>query len=173
VFNEILELQDMDKTTSTVIEKMIKYFGTDVRRINHALKVYGFASCIARGEKLTENEIFIVDIAAILHDIGIIEAERKYNSGGGKYQEIEGPAIARNILSDEDIDIKTLDRICFIIGNHHSYQKIDCLDFQIIVEADFLVNIYEDEMTKQSIDGVRNKYFKTQTGISMVERIYL
>ena len=163
----------MNNTTGNIIEKMIKYFGTDVRRINHALKVYGFASCIARKEKLTDNEIFVVDIVAILHDIGIPEAEKKYNSSGGKYQEIEGPAIARNILSDEDIDIKTLDRICFIIGNHHSYQKIDCLDFQIIVEADFLVNIYEDEMTKQSIDGVRNKYFKTQTGISMVERIYL
>ena len=158
--------------TDRIIEKMIRYFGTDIRRINHALKVYGFASCIARREKLSDNEILIVDIAAILHDIGIIEAEKKYNSTSGKYQEIEGPAIARDILSDEEIDVETLDRICFIIGNHHSYQKIEGLDFQIIVEADFLVNIYEDEMTKHSIESVRNKYFRTQTSISMIESIY-
>lgn len=66
----------MNNITTTIIEKMIQYFGTDVRRINHALKVYGFARCIARKEKLTENELFIVDIVAILHDIGIIEAEK-------------------------------------------------------------------------------------------------
>ncbi|NLM67345.1 MAG: HD domain-containing protein [Enterococcus sp.] len=163
----------MNNTVGNIIEKMIRYFGTDVRRINHALKVFGFASCIARKEKLTDNEILIVDIVAILHDIGILEAEKKYNSSGGKYQEIEGPAIAREILSDEDLNLKTLDRICFIIGSHHSYQKIDGLDFQIVVEADFLVNIYEDEMTKHTIDSVRNKYFRTQTGRSMIESIYL
>lgn len=162
----------MNNITTTIIEKMIQYFGTDVRRINHALKVYGFARCIARKEKLTENELFIVDIVAILHDIGIIEAEKKYNSSNGKYQETEGPAIAKNMLSDQHIDPTTIDRICFIIGNHHSYQKIDNMDFQVIVEADFLVNIYEDEMEKHSIENIRNKYFKTQTGIAIIQSMY-
>ena len=162
----------MNNITTTIIEKMIQYFGTDVRRINHALKVYGFARCIAQKEKLTENELFIVDIVAILHDIGIIEAEKKYNSSNGKYQEIEGPAIAKNMLSDQHIDTTTIDRICFIIGNHHSYQKIDNMDFQVIVEADFLVNIYEDEMKKHSIENIRNKYFKTQTGIAIIQSMY-
>jgi HD superfamily phosphodiesterase len=158
--------------TDRIIEKMIRYFGTDIRRINHALKVYGFASCIARRENLSDNETRIVDIVAVLHDIGIHEAEKKYNSTSGKYQEKEGPEIARNILSDEEIDIETINRICFIIGNHHSYQKIDGLDFQIIVEADFLVNFFEDEMPKHSIESVRT-YFNTKTGISMIDSIYL
>ncbi len=155
------------------IQKMIEYFGRDARRINHALKVYGFASCIARRENLSDNEIFIVDIAAILHDIGIKEAEQKYNSSSGHYQEIEGPTIAQELLSEINLKKETLDRICFLIGNHHSYQKIDGLDFQILVEADFLVNIYEDEMSRLSIDSIRKKYFKTPTGISIIERMYL
>lgn len=163
----------MNKTTGSIIDKMIRYFGNDARRINHALKVYGFAACIASKESLSENESFIVEAAAILHDIGIHEAERKYNSSGGKYQEIEGPAIAQSLLSDEDIDTKTLERICYIIGNHHSYQKIDGPDFQILVEADFLVNIFEDEMPKHSVESARNKYFKTKTGIALVEGVYL
>jgi len=158
--------------TDRIIDKMIRYFGTDVRRINHALKVYGFASCIARREKLSDNEILIVDITAILHDIGIKEAEKKYHSNSGHYQEIEGPSIARDLLSEINLDIEILDRICFIIGHHHSYQKIDGLDFQILVEADFLVNIHEDELSRHSIESIQKKYFKTQSGISMIESIY-
>lgn len=151
---------------------MIEYFGTDIRRINHALKVYGFASCIAGCEGLTDNELLIVDIAAILHDIGIKEAERKYNSSNGHYQEIEGPAVALHLLTDLDIDKNILDRISFLIGNHHSYHKINGTDFQILVEADFLVNIFEDEIPNHSMESIRKNYFKTTTGISILESMY-
>ncbi len=159
--------------TDYIIEKMIGYFGTDVRRINHALKVYGFASTIARREKLSDLEIVTTDLSAILHDIGIKEAERKYQSSSGHYQELEGPAIARNLLSETNLNPEIVDRICFIIGNHHSYQKIDGRDFQILVEADFLVNIYEDEISMDSIGHIRENYFKTATGISMLETIFM
>ena len=36
---------------------------------------------------------------------------------------------------------KNIDRICFIIGNHHTPSKIDGLDFQIQWEADLLENL--------------------------------
>jgi HD superfamily phosphodiesterase len=152
---------------------MIQYFGSDAKRINHALKVYGFANCIAQKENLTDDQILIVGITAVLHDIGIVEAEKKYNSSMGHYQEMEGPAVARELLSDAVLNAELLDRICYIIGNHHSYQKIDGVDFQILVEADFLVNIFEDTMPKHSIESIRQKYFKTMTGISIIESMYL
>ena len=152
---------------------MIQYFESDIKRINHALKVYGFASTIAREEKMPDNEIIIVDIAAILHDIGIKESERKYNSSAGHYQEIEGPPVARNLLSTVELPPEILDRVYYIIGNHHSFNKIDGLDFQIIFEADFLVNIFEFKMSKKSINNIRQKYFKTKTGISMLESMYI
>ncbi len=156
-----------------VMQEMIQYFGQDVRRINHALKVYGFAGCIAGGKNLNAQEALVVDLAAILHDIGIREAERKHHSNSGHYQEIEGPAIARSILSGKDLDNETIERVCFIIGHHHSYQKIDGPDFQILVEADLLVNIHEDSMEKHSAERIRKQYFKTHTGISMIESMYL
>ncbi len=152
---------------------MIHYFETDVSRINHARKVYGFATCIAQRENLPPEELLIVDIAAILHDIGVKEAELKYRSTIGKYQEIEGPSVARELLSELKLDTEIIDRICFIIGNHHSYQQINGEDFQIIVEADFLVNIFEEKMSKATIEKIRQKYFKTPTGISMVESMFL
>lgn len=158
---------------ASIISKMVLYYGADVRRVNHALKVYGFASCIARSEQLNPNQILVVDIAAILHDIGIPEAEKKYGSSAGKYQELEGPSVVKTLLKDEDIDTELVDRICYIVGNHHSYHKIDGLDFQVVVEADFLVNIYEDEFTQQMVETARHKHFKTAAGIAMVEHMYL
>ena len=59
-----------------------------------------------------------------------------------------------------------------MIGNHHSYSKIDGLDFQILVEADFLVNIYEDELNKKMLASIREKYFKTTTGKMLLGTIY-
>ncbi|MRT92274.1 HD domain-containing protein [Ancylomarina sp. 16SWW S1-10-2] len=158
--------------TGRIIQKMIEHFGKDVRRINHALKVYGFASCIARRENLSDNEILIIDIAAILHDIGIKNAKEKYNNTSGPYQEKEGPAVATDLLSEINLKKENLDRICYLIGNHHSYQKIDGIDFQILIEADFLVNIDEDKMPDHSIESIQKKYFKTQTGISLINSMY-
>ncbi|MDP4181244.1 MAG: HD domain-containing protein [Bacillota bacterium] len=155
-----------------VLTKMILYFKDDARRINHALKVYGFAKAISSGENITNDQKDTLEIAAILHDIGIKEAEKKYNSTAGKYQEIEGPAIAERILEECGIQKTVIERVCYIIGNHHSYNKIDNIDFQVLVEADFLVNIYEDEMDADSIKTIKDKYFKTPTGIKLISSIY-
>lgn len=153
--------------------KMIEYFGTDVRRINHALKVHSFASLIAKNENLNAEIQEITEVAAILHDIGIPVSELKYGSCIGKYQEIEGPPIARELLQQLGASPELIERVCFLVGNHHTYTKIDGIDFQILVEADFLVNIFEDEMSASAIESAREKYFKTQTGIQLLKKIYL
>lgn len=156
-----------------VMGAMIACFGHDVRRINHALKVHAFAELIACREVDDTWTCEIVGITALLHDIGIHEAERKYNSTAGKFQEIEGPPIARKILSDLGVLEKSIDRVCFIIGNHHTYTKIDGIDFQILVEADFLVNSYEDEMKRDVVGSVGEKIFRTETGKSLLRSMYL
>jgi hypothetical protein len=152
---------------------MIGYFGGDARRINHALKVYGFACAIAGGEGLTGKERTALLLAAVLHDIGIPEAERKYGSSSGAHQEAEGPPVARQLLERAGVDKETVDRVCHIVGNHHSYHTIDGIDFQILVEADFLVNIFEDDMGRGAVESVRDKYFRTRTGRALLESIYL
>lgn len=156
-----------------VVKEMILYFCNDVKRINHALKVYGFVKSIMSKETLSEEEQLIIELSAILHDIGIIEAEKKHNSSAGKYQELEGPSIARSILEKLNVDKNITQRVCYLVGNHHSYSKIDNKDFQILVEADFIVNIYEDNMTIDMINTIKNKYFKTEVGRSILNSMYL
>ncbi len=156
----------------SVMDKMIGYFGTDARRINHALKVYGFASLIAGNEKLAPEICAGIGYAALLHDIGISEAERKYNSSAGTHQEREGPPVARAIMEPLGLDAKTIERTCFIIGHHHSYSFIDGIDFQILVEADFLVNIFEDEFESAAIEAAGKNIFRTESGLALLKSMY-
>lgn len=156
-----------------VTEKMVAYFGCDVRRISHALKVLGFARVLAEETGVSEKENLIIELAAVLHDIGIHEAERKHNSSAGKYQELEGPPIAESILSECGVPKDVSARVSYLVGHHHSYGMIDGIDFQILVEADFLVNIAEDAMEHPAIQSIRDKYFKTQAGIKILDSMYL
>lgn len=156
---------------SKIIFKMIKYFRDDVKRISHALKVFGYVKAITADENLSDEQTLIVELASVLHDIGIKEAEIKYASSSGKYQEMEGPIIARHMMN-EIVKPDLIDRVCYIIGNHHSYDKIDGQDFQVLIEADFLVNINEGNLPDDTIKSIKTKYFKTKTGLTILENIY-
>lgn len=157
------------------IKDMKNYFGDDTRRIDHALKVLGFAERIMEGEKIEGNLKRIITITAILHDIGIKMAEMKYNSTAGKYQEIEGPPIAAEIMLGNKEDRDIIERVCYIIGGHHTASKNNGLDFQIIWEADLLVNIEEDGLykNKENVKNIIDKNFETKTGRDIAVNTYL
>jgi len=162
----------MKENISNIIKAVIDYNKGDARRINHLLKVYSFAKTIGELEKLDSEIQEILEITAVLHDIGIHESERKYNSSSGYYQQIEGPEIAREILEKNYYAKKVIDRVCYLIAHHHTYSNIIGLDYQILVEADFLVNIFEDNMKNNVIEKIRGKIFKTDTGIHLLNSIY-
>jgi len=158
---------------SALINEMIKYYAGDVKRINHFIKVYSFAKTIGEMEQLDDENQEILEIAAIVHDIGIKVSEQKYNSSSGKYQQIEGPALAKDLLEKIGFIDSIISRVCYLVGHHHTYNVIDDMDFQILVEADFLININEDEMSQEVICKIRDKYFKTNTGINYLKMLYL
>jgi len=157
------------------ISKMKQLFGEDDKRVDHALKVLRFSEEILQGENVTGKIAETVMLTAILHDIGIHEAERKYNSNFGMYQEIEGPPIAKRMLREMGIRKRTIERVCYIIGGHHTPSKVDDVDFQILWEADLLVNIEESGlMTDKNMDlrTIISKNFKTATGKRIAETLY-
>lgn len=156
-----------------IVRAMIKYFQGDPRRVNHFMKVYGFAQLIAEGEKVDQATKDLIETSAIVHDIGIKVSEIKYKSASGKYQELEGPLEARKLLEGLKVEDAVIERTCWLIGHHHTYNAIEDIDHQILVEADFLVNIYEDQMSKESIKSVKDKIFRTQTGKDLLEDLFL
>lgn len=158
---------------NSVLNAMISYYAGDTKRINHFLKVYGFAKLIGAMEKLDDDKQEILEMAALTHDIGIKNSEAKYHSSSGNYQQIEGPPEARKMLESLAIDKDVMERVCWLIAHHHTYSHIDSIDYQILVEADFLVNIFEDEMPVSSIKNIREKIFKTESGLSLLNDLYL
>lgn len=155
-----------------VTEAMIQYYAGDAKRINHFLKVFGFAKAIGEIEGLEDDEQEILEIASLTHDIGIKNSELKYNSSAGNYQQIEGPPEAEKLLSELNVDSAIIQRVCWLIAHHHTYTDIQGNDYQILVEADFLVNAFEDEMTESTIKNISEKIFKTNTGKLFLENLY-
>ena len=64
-------------------------------------------------------------------------------------------------------------RVKYLIAHHHTYDNIDGIDYQILVEADFLVNFLEDNVPKENIRKVYETIFKTETGKQMCEEMFL
>lgn len=158
---------------NNVLSKMISYYAGDAKRINHFLKVYGFSKVIGAMEGLDDATQEILEIAALTHDIGIKNSEIKYHSSSGNYQQIEGPPEAKKMLEELLVNECTIERVCWLIAHHHTYKNIDSIDYQILVEADFLVNIYEDEMSMGTIKNISEEIFKTKSGLSILNNLYL
>jgi HD superfamily phosphodiesterase len=151
---------------------MIAYYSGDARRINHFLKVYGFAKAIGEAEGLDEGTQEILEIAALTHDIGIRNSEKKYGSTAGHDQETEGPPEAEKLLTALGVGAAVVDRVCWLIAHHHTYTDIHGADYQILIEADFLVNAYEDELSPDAIRSVADRLFRTGTGKMLIDAVY-
>ena len=162
----------MTDKISQITEKMIAYDRGDIRRIEHFMKVYGYAAVIGKLEGLDPDIQEILETAALLHDIGIKISEEKYHSSAGKYQEIEGPAEARKLLDEAGAEKELTDRVCWLIGHNHTYSNIQDMDHQILVEADFLVNMAEEHFSKEAVSRTLETIFRTKSGISLLKSIW-
>ena len=157
---------------SRVKEKMIEYYAGDARRIHHFLKVHSFAKLIGEMEGVTGEELELLEVAALVHDIGIKNSEKKYGYNTGKTQEKEGPPEAEKLLIPLTDDAAFIERVCYLVGHHHTYSNIDGMDYQILVEADFLVNLYEDKEHIKAVRSAYEKIFRTQSGRKLCKEIF-
>lgn len=161
----------MDKINELNI-KMIEYYTGDPKRIQHFTKVYAYAKMIGELEELDENELRILKISALVHDIGIKLSELKYGNCNGKNQEKEGTAEAEKLLKEMGFDTNTIERVCYLVGHHHTYSNIEGKDYQILVEADFIVNMFEDNEKRETCKKVLDKIFKTENGIKIFKTMF-
>ena len=157
---------------------MFDYDKGDPRRIQHFVKVHALARAIGIAEGLDEASLHTLEAAAIVHDCGIHESERIYHDTSGKHQEELGPGVARPLLEKAGYGSEEVERVCWLVAHHHSHQNIRALDLQVLVEADFLVNIYEDapedpEARGRMARSAAEKVFKTKTGLAMLRSQFL
>lgn len=149
------------------------YDAGDPRRVQHLMKVYAFCRVIGQGEGLDAHTQNVLEAAAVLHDIGIHEAERKHASSAGKWQEAEGPAVAAPLLAQAGANEAETARALWLIAHHHTYDASADTDFRILLEADFLVNAYEDALPREACRTAGERVFRTKTGRAFLQSLYL
>ena len=162
----------MNEKKNRLIRAMIAYDKGDPKRISHFLKVYEFARLIGEGEGLSPEEQEILETAAIVHDIVIKNAEAKFGSCAGKFQEQEGPKEAQKLLQSLDYEPELISRVSYLVGHHQTYTNVNGRDYRILLEADFLVNLYEDGETKKAVQRAYETIFETNTGKNICKMMF-
>ena len=83
--------------------------------------------------------------------------------GAGKPVRVQGC-----FITPEEID-----RVVYLVGHHHTLQSIDGLDYQILIEADYLVNADESQYSRENVENTLERVFRTRTGIHLLKSMYL
>lgn len=141
-------------------------------RIQHFFKVHAFSKLIGELEGLNAETLFTLETAAYVHDIGIPPALEKYGSDSGPYQEELGPALAEKMLKELGFEETTIQRVSYLVGHHHTYGRIDGMDYQILVEADFLVNLFENAVERSAVERAYQRIFRTETGKKLCREMF-
>ena len=160
-------------TIGSVITAMIEFFHGDLHEVEHLLKVYGYAKAIGEEEGLDAKTQRTLEITAVVHDIGIPLAYAKYGNDAGPHQEELGPAAARELLEKLGCDAETIARVCTLVGRHHTYENVDGMDCQILLEADYLVNASFEKHGREAVLSAREGFFRTKTGIRYLDTCLL
>ena len=158
---------------SQIMAKMVAYSNGNLHDINHFLKVYAYAKTIGECEQLDAFKQECLEIAAIVHDIACPLCREKFGTTAGPYQEKEGMILTREFLADCGLAEKTLERVVYLVGHHHTLNGVDGMDYQILLEADYLVNADESGYSRENIENTLARIFKTSTGSSLLNSIYL
>lgn len=151
---------------------MIHYYENDPRRIQHFLKVHTLARLIGQGEGLEARTQATLEAAALVHDIGIRPAEERFGRSTPRLQEELGPPAAEAMLKGLGFPEGMVRRVCFLVGHHHTYHSIQGEDYRILVEADFLVNLYEDGAGREEAEAVLEQIFRTGTGTALCRAMF-
>ena len=158
-------------TVAEITKKMIEYSNGNLHDINHFMKVYGYAKTISECENIDKDTKEILEVAALLHDIACPLCREKYGNTNGKYQEEEGKILTAEFLKDTGYSEEFINRVVYLVG-HHTYDNIVGLDYQILIEADYLVNADESSYSKENIKNMLEKVFKTSTGSKLLKSMY-
>ena len=167
-----LRKEGLEMKTAAVIEKMIKYSEGNLHDIAHFMKVWGFAKILGEMEDLDPAQQELVEITAIVHDIACPLCREKYGICPGNLQEQEGPALVRAFLEEFVFSSKFVERVCWLVGHHHTYDSVDGIDYQILLEADFLVNADEGKASPEAIREMYEKVFRTHGGRKLLKAMY-
>lgn len=159
-------------SVAKIIEKMIAFSNGNIHDIDHFIRVWTYAKTIGELEGLDPETQYILEIAAITHDIACPLCRQKYGNTDGKYQEVEGEPLVHNFLNDSGMTADQIDRVAYLVSHHHTLTDIDGMDYQILIEADFIANASENNYNKETIQSFIYKVMQTNSGSMLARQIF-
>lgn len=159
-------------TIPQIMEKMIAFSKGNIHDIDHMIRVWTYAKTIGELEGLDPETQYVLESAAITHDIACPLCREKYGSTNGKLQEKEGDPLVREFLSDSGMTDAQISRVAFLVGHHHTFTDIDDADYQILVEADYITNASENGYGEENIRSFMQKIMKTQSGKKLLQNVF-
>ena len=157
---------------AAAIEKMTDFYKGNIHDIYHFLKVWAFAKNIGEAEGLDPKTQETLEMAAVVHDIACPLCREKYGNTSGKHQEEESALLVAEFFNDVPAGELDVERITWLVTHHHTYTNVEGMDYQILLEADFLVNAGESEYSKQAIENFCRKVFRTEAGTHLLKSMF-
>ena len=158
---------------ASATQKMIEFYQGNLHDIAHFLKVWSFAKTIGELESLDSHTQEILELAAVVHDIACPLCREKYGNTNGKNQELESPPLVEELFRDLPVKRSDVEHISWLVAHHHTYTNVEGLDYQILLEADFLVNAGESGYDRSAIENFRENVFRTAAGMKLLDSMYL
>lgn len=159
-------------TIAQIMEKMIAFSDGNIHDIDHLIRVWTYAKTIGELEGIDANTQNILEVAAITHDIACPLCREKYGNTNGKHQEEEGAPLVRAFLSDCGLSDEQLDRVSYLVGHHHTFQGIEGIDYQILIEADYIANASENGYSRENVTNFLDNIMKTETGKRLARAVF-
>lgn len=169
---EQIKGQIKEQVREQMMEKMISFYEGNIEDVNHFMKVHSFASLIGKREGVDEDTLLTLEIAAIVHDIACPLCRRKYGNTNGSHQEAESEALLRDFLEEFALPQEKKERVIYLVTHHHTYSNVEGADYQILLEADYLVNAGESEKYAAAFHEFKTNVFRTATGLRLLESMY-
>ena len=157
---------------ASAAQKMLACSGGALHDIDHFLKVWSLARTIGELEGLDRHTQTVLELAALVHDIACPLCREKYGDTNGKHQELESPPLVEAFFADLPVARSDVERISWLVAHHHPYTNVDGPDYQILLEADFLVNAGESHYSQQMIQNFRQRVFRSQAGLCLLDSIF-
>ncbi len=159
-------------TVAQIMEKMLAFSEGNIHDIDHLLRVWSYAKTIGELEKPDRDTQFVLEAAAIVHDIACPLCREKYGNTNGKYQEREGEPMVRAFFADSDLSAEQIDRIAWLVAHHHTFNEIEGIDYQILVEADYIANASENGYSRENIKIFMENIMRTDSAVSLTKAVF-
>lgn len=161
----------MAMTIAQILEKMIAFSEGNIHDIDHLIRVWTYAKTIGELEGLDAGTQYVLEAAAIVHDIACTLCREKYGNTNGKHQEAEGAPMAEEFLRGGMSDAQ-LARVTYLVGHHHTFTNIDGIDYQILVEADYIANASENGYDAAQIEQFLSRVVRTDAGARLLRSVF-